>query len=107
MFYSIFEGKTNEEKTQTEDTTIDEGVLDFSIETASSTVLRVLLRSICETFPEAKTKVAQHLLVAKNLVPVVPEKDPLSDHSDSDEDSESDNESVVYSTLGVSPNLGT
>ncbi|KAJ5752918.1 hypothetical protein N7520_009835 [Penicillium odoratum] len=88
---------------QTEETTIDEGVLDFSIETASSTVLRVLLRSICETIPEAKTKVVQHLLVAKNLVPVVPTKDPLSYHSDLDEDSESDTESNSESDTESKP----
>ena len=51
---------------------LDDAALGFSIGTISSTVLRGLLRSICDTVPEAKDKAIEHLLVAKNKIPILP-----------------------------------
>lgn len=51
----------------------DDAALNFSIGTVSSAVLQGLLRSICETIPEAKNMAIQHLLVTKTKIPTSPD----------------------------------
>lgn len=51
----------------------DDAALNFSIGTVSSAVLQGLLRSMCETIPEAKDMAMQHLLVTKTKIPTSPD----------------------------------
>ncbi|KAJ5664172.1 hypothetical protein N7507_004903 [Penicillium longicatenatum] len=70
MDVSAFISKKNE--AQNKEVTLDDAALGFSIDTVSSTVLQSLLRSICETIPEAKKKAIEHLLIEKSQIPTPP-----------------------------------
>jgi hypothetical protein len=70
MDVSDLTSKTDE--AQNKEVTLDDAALGFSISTVSSTVLQSLLRSICETIPEAKKKAIEHLLVEKSQIPIPP-----------------------------------
>ncbi|KAJ5553362.1 hypothetical protein N7494_002740 [Penicillium frequentans] len=61
------------DEVEIEEPKFDDAALDFSIGTVSSAVLQGLLRSICETIPEAKNMAIQHLLVTKAKVPISPD----------------------------------
>jgi len=76
---------------------LDDAALDLSIATVSSSVLRGLLRSFCESLPGAKEKAIEHLLVAKDKVPIVPDPDSeeesdgeFEEDKDEDEDEGTD-----------------
>lgn len=68
---------------------LDDDALNLSIANVSSTVLRGLLKSLCETVPEVKAKAIETLLVAKNKIPALPDLDSEGE-SEGDEDEDTD-----------------
>lgn len=84
----------------------DDAALDLSIATVSSTVLRDLLKSFCETIPGVKEKTIEHLLVAKTEVPPLPDLDSKGEsdeESDEDEDTDKPTPALAQQPSGKRP----
>ncbi|KAJ5806579.1 uncharacterized protein N7503_004181 [Penicillium pulvis] len=97
-------GKADE--VQNTEAKFDDAALDLSIATVSSTVLRDLLKSFCETIPGVKEKTIEHLLVAKNEVPPLPDLDSKGEsdeESDEDEDTDKPTTALAQQPSGKRP----